>query len=73
MIKNAFDLKVGDIIQEGSQRLKVVEIKGTYFRGIGLMLKLRFARGGYIPKGYATLRRQFNVVGYDKYCTPYQL
>lgn len=64
MEKIAFDLRVGDVIQEGYQRLTITEIKGTYHPYIGLMLRLRFKRGGYIPKGFTTLQRRFNVVGH---------
>lgn len=64
MKKIAFDLRVGDIIQEGGKRLTITEIKGVHHPNIGLMVRLKFARGGYIPKGYATLKRQFRVVGH---------
>lgn len=64
MTKNAFDLRVGDIIEESGARLTITEIKGVHHPAIGLMVKLRFKRGGYIPKGYATLKRQFKVVGH---------
>lgn len=64
MTKNAFDLRVGDIIQEGDKRLTIIEIKGVHHPAIGLMVGLRFKRGGYIPKACATLKRKFNVVGH---------
>lgn len=64
MTKIAFDLRVGDIIREGDKLLTIVRIKGVHHPAIGLMLYLKFKRGGYIPKGYTTLRRKFNVVGH---------
>lgn len=64
MTKVAFDLRVGDIIQEGNSRLTITEIKGVYHPVVGLMVRLRFKRGGYIPHGYMTLRRMCNVVGH---------
>ena len=64
MRKIAFDLRVGDVIQEGDKRLTITEVKGVHHPAIGLMVRLKFKRGGYIPRGYATLKRQFNVVGH---------
>ena len=64
MRKIAFDLRVGDIINEGGARLTITEIKGVHHPVIGLMVRLKFKRGGYIPRGYATLKRPFNVVGH---------
>lgn len=64
MTKNAIELSVGDIIQEYGERLTITEIKGVHYPSIGLMVKLRFKRGGLIQKGYATLKRKFNVVGH---------
>lgn len=64
MTKIAFDLRVGDIIEENGARLTITEIKGVHHPAIGLMLRLKFKRGGYIPRGYATLKRKFNVVGH---------
>lgn len=64
MEKIAFNLRVGDIIKEGRERLTITEIKGVHHPAIGLMVRLKFKRGGYIPKGYATLSRKFNVVGH---------
>ena len=64
MRKVAFDLRVGDVIQEGSERLTITDIKGVHHPAIGLMLRFKFARGGYVPRGYSTLKRVFNVVGH---------
>lgn len=64
MTKIAFDLRVGDIIREGDKPLTIVEIKGVHHPAIGLMLRLKFKRGGYIPRGYTTLKREFNVIGH---------
>ena len=64
MRKIAFDLRVGDVIQEGDRRLIISDIKGVHHPAIGLMLRFKFARGGYIPRGYSTLRRVFNVVSH---------
>lgn len=64
MRKIAFDLRVGDVIQEGGKRLTISDIKGVHHPAIGLLLYFKFARGGYIPKGYSTLRRPFNVIGH---------
>lgn len=64
MTKNAFDLRVGDIIEESGAYLKITEIKGTYHPEIGMMVRLRFKRRGFITTGYATLKRKFNIVGH---------
>lgn len=65
MTKVAFELRVGDIIQEGYERLTITEIKGVHHPAIGLMVRLRFKRGGYITRGYMTLKRKCNVVGHE--------
>ena len=64
MTKVAFELRVGDIIQEGDKRLTITEIKGVHHPAIGLMVRLKFKRGGYIPRGYMTLKRKCSVVGH---------
>lgn len=65
MRKIAFDLRVGDIIREGNQCLTITEIKGVHHPAIGCILFCRFARGGWIRKGYMTLRRPVDIVGHD--------
>lgn len=70
MTKIAFDLRVGDIIQEGGAPLTIVEIKGVHHPAIGIMLRLKFKRGGYISRGCTTLKRQFNVIG-NAYSYPF--
>lgn len=64
MTKIAFDLRVGDVIEAFGNPLTITGIKGVYFPNEGVMLRFDFARGGFVPRGYTTLKRVFNVVGH---------
>lgn len=64
MEKIAFDLRVGDIIEAFGNPLTITNIKGVYFPNEGIMLRFDFACGGFVPRGYTTLKRVFNVIGH---------
>lgn len=60
----AFDLRVGDVIQWFDKKLEVTGLNGVWHPYHGCMLRIRFAGGGWMKKGYSTLRREFNVIGH---------
>lgn len=60
----AFDLRVGDVIAWCNLRLVVTELHGVWHPYHGCMLRVRFSGGGWMKKGYTTLKREFNVIGH---------